>query len=240
MMVIRCRWLLLIVGLSVASPALAFSPAPPRSYKQVAPGGKYVFVMIAPVTVEQDVQNRDEETTGRILEIRRMYTMSGMYRNDGSTEPLWMVGWYAHGVHLAPDGVHLIRHGMEPWLRSGDGTPNLTAEAVSFFANGRLLRTYTVGELVDDPGPLQRSAADYFWQIDEQMNGNFEFTLTAHNGNRLVFDVRTGEITSASWAVSWTQVALWVAFGALAVVVFVAVVAVVWLIRRERSRFRRA
>src|SRR2546428_329551 len=135
-----------VIAFAVAitgGPALADSPAPPRSYKKVAAGGKYVFVMIAPGTVEEDVWRWNEETAAGIRKIRRVYPRSGLYRNDGSTEPLWTVDWYAHGVEVASDGVHLIRHG--PWASSTD------QEAISFFANGKLLRTYLIRELVDNP-----------------------------------------------------------------------------------------
>jgi hypothetical protein len=40
--------------LGLATPAAADFPLPPRSYQQVAPGGRFVFVMIAPVPVDED------------------------------------------------------------------------------------------------------------------------------------------------------------------------------------------
>src|SRR5262249_28255328 len=153
------------------------------SYKKVAPGGKYVFVMIAPITVEEDVRQVIEEAAARIREIRRLYTRSGMYRNDGSAEPLWTVDWYAHSVELTPDGVHLIRLGPWAWLRD-DKTPDLDVEAVSFFASGRLLRTYRVGELVDDPGRMKRSVSHYRWEQEGRVSGEFEYTITTFDGNR--------------------------------------------------------
>src|SRR5262245_23170642 len=127
-MTVRRRWLFAFVGLAAASPALADSPARPRSYKEVAPGGKYVFGMIAPGTVEDDVRRWNEETAADLREIRRVYTQSGMYRNDGSAEPIWTVDWYAHGVDLTPDGVHLIRPGPWAWPHK-DKTPDLEVEA---------------------------------------------------------------------------------------------------------------
>ena len=39
------------------------------------------------------------------------YTQSGLYRNDGSRDPLWTFDWYAYNVDVAADGVHLVRHG---------------------------------------------------------------------------------------------------------------------------------
>src|SRR6266851_3190844 len=114
------RWLTAeVIALAVVtagSPALADKPAPRSSYKQIAPGGKYVFVMISPMPLEQDVQGRNEETAAGIREIRRLYMRSGLYHNDGSVEPLWTVDWYALGVVVASDGVHLIRQGPSAGL----------------------------------------------------------------------------------------------------------------------------
>jgi hypothetical protein len=229
---------LLIAGLTAfavgvsGSPALADSLAPPESYKEVAPGGKYVFVMIAPHTVEEETRPWNEETAAGIREIRRVYTRSGMYRNDGSADPLWTVDWYSHGVDLTPDGVHLIRPGPGgAWLRH-DKMPDLDVEAVSFFANGRLLQTYRVGELVDAPSRFERSVSHYRWQQDGRVSGESEYTITTLDGNRFVFDVRTGKIVSESrmgWVSRWGWQA---ALGAAAVAV------AAWLIWRWSRRRR--
>jgi hypothetical protein len=234
-MAVRGRWLFAFVGLAATPPALADTPPTPRSYKEVTPGGKYVFVMIAPGSVEEEAvqwQWRNELTAASIREIRRVYTRSGMYRNDGSAEPIWTVDWYAHGVHLAPDGVHLIRPG--PWAGLRDHkTPNLDCEAVSFFADGRLLRTYRVGELVDDPGRVALTVSHYWWQQEGRVSGEFEYTITTNDGNRFVFDVRTGEITSARRMGLVSRWGWWVAVGVAGGAV------AVWFVRR-RSRHRRA
>lgn len=232
-MAVRCRWLYTVVGLAFASSAFADSPAPPRSYKEVAPGGKYVFVMIAPGTVEDDVRRWNEETAAGIREIRRVYTRSGMYRNDGSAEPLWTVDWYAHGVYVTPDGVHLIRPGPWAWLQR-DRMPALDVEALSFFANGRLLRTYKVAELVDDSARVERSVSHYRWQQEGRVSGEFEYTLTTLDGNRFVFDIRTGEITSASRVGRVSQWVWWAVSGSL------FGVAAIWFLWWRRSRMRRS
>jgi hypothetical protein len=230
-MAVRCRWLYAFAWLAATTSALADSPASPRSYKDVAPGGKYVFVMIAPGTVEEEARHWNEETAAGIREIRRVYTRSGMYRNDGSTEPLWTVDWYA-GVDLTSDGVHLIRRGTWARLRR-DETPDLDWEAVSFFANGRLLRTYKVGDLVDDPGRVKRTVSHYMWDQEGRVGVEFEYTITTLDGNRFVFDVRTGEITSESRVWHVPQWVWWVTPGV------VALVGIILFVCRQ-SRGRRA
>ncbi len=210
-----------------ASPALADSPARPRSYKEVAPGGKYVFVMIAPGTIEDEIRHWNAETADSIREIRRTYTRSGMYRNDGSAEPLWTVDWYAQRVKVTSDGVHLIRPGPLASLRN-DRTPDLDCEAVSFFASGRLLRTYRVGELVDNVDSIEQSVSHYQWEQEGKLTGEFEYEITTLDGNRYVFDVRTAEITSRSRP---GRLARWL----WPIILVVAVIiAAAWLIDRRR------
>lgn len=201
----------------------ADSPAPPRSYKVVAPRAKYVFVMIAPGTVEDDTRRWNEETAAGIRQIRRTYTRSGLYRDDGTTVPLWTVDWYAHGVEVASDGVHLIRHG--PWASSTDD------EAISFFANGKLLRTYLIRELVDNPVMLKRTVSHFFWREEARFDdARLEYALTTKDGNRFVFDVHTGKIVSASRPARTAFVVAAVALG-------VAVLGVLaWLVRRRYGR----
>ena len=195
------RWLTALITLTAGSSAFADSPARPHSYKRITPGGEYVFVMVAAKPVEADTQGWNEETAAGIREIRRTYARSGLYRNDGSAEPLWTVDWYAHGVTVASDGVHLIRYG--PWAvlsRPREEPPSgaaLEQEALSFFGNGELLRTYSIGELVDDPGRLSRSVAHFDWMAEGRFDDPLsEYTLTTLDGNRFVFDVRTGGIVS--------------------------------------------
>ena len=137
-----------------------------------------------------------------------------------------------HGVQLTPDGIHLIRPGPWAWLRE-DKTPDLDVEAVTFFANGRLLRTYRVGELVDDPGRVERSVSHYRWEQEGRVSGDFEYTITTLDGNRFVFDVRTGEIASASRVARVSRWGWWVTLGV------VALAAAVWFVWRRRSRLRR-
>ena len=68
-----------------------------KDYKYVTKGEQYIFVMLAP---PQDAKNPVEE--GREDPgIRKIYHESGLYRNDGSTTPLWTVDWYSTLVHVS-------------------------------------------------------------------------------------------------------------------------------------------
>ena len=174
----------LIVALIDGQTALAEGMTPPTSYKMVVPGGKHVFVMIAPGNAADDFWLRNDKEA----ELRRLYKRSGLYLNDGSTEPVWTVDWYSRWVEAASDGVHLIRHGW--WNFSVD------QEAISFFANGNLTRTYMMRDLVDFPRLLRYSID---WRNRGQFDdGGLKYSLGTQGGNTFVFDVRTGEIESQS------------------------------------------
>jgi hypothetical protein len=67
----------------------------------------------------------------------------------------------------------------------------------------------------------------------KQGSGEFEYTITTVDGNRFVFDVRTGEITSASRVERESRWGWWLALGV------VAVAGTILLVRRQ-SRGRRA
>src|SRR5438034_10355106 len=98
----RIQWLIVaFAGAITGSPASADSLSPPRSFKEDVPGEEYVFVMIAPGVGEEDVSLWREDIAASIREIRRLYTKSGLYRNDGSSEPLWTVAWYASRVTVS-------------------------------------------------------------------------------------------------------------------------------------------
>lgn len=165
---------------------------------------KFVFVML-----KGGYRNRPQ------LYSSDKYPQSGMYRNDGSTIPLWTVDWSAY-VILPSDGIHVIRRG--PWPRLEEG---YNAEAITFFANGKPLRSYQVRDLVDCPWLLPQTASHYRWEhdlesgdkltrrtlsgeayetsqgvtIDDDAGTMKMETLT---GESYVFDYRTGRILSAN------------------------------------------
>jgi hypothetical protein len=170
--------------LGFTGPALAESPMPIQSYKKLTPNNQFVFVMLAPDSEETEVilSALSEERAASIRELRRMYGRSGMYCNDGSTEPLWTVDWYAPRVDLTDDGVHLVR--------TNEG-------AVRFYANGRLLRLYWGEELAPNAQRLVSMTGIYLmWRKESQLSGKFEYTITTLDGNRFLFDVRSGEIVT--------------------------------------------
>lgn len=141
-----------------------------------------------------------------------IYTQSGLYRNDGSTRPLWVVDWSAY-VFLPSDGIHLVRKGK--WARIGE----YDEEAITFFAHGKPIKMYRIRDLVDFPYFLPRTVSHFEWQktdstlpVTLKMLDGAEFPfqtgvsfdelthtmkLETLQGDSYVFNVETGEIISS-------------------------------------------
>ncbi len=118
---------------------------------------KYIFVMLKGGN-RQDTFLRQSDK----------YPQSGLYLNDDSSNPLWTIDWLG-SVILPADGIHLVRRG--PWPRLEEG---YNVEALSFFANGKLLKSYVVRDLVDFPWLLPDSVSHYRWQQELPANSPFD------------------------------------------------------------------
>jgi hypothetical protein len=165
------------------------SPSPPSTYQVVSADQKFVFVMVPPYSLDNELKFWNESFGEKVRQIRSEHGVSGMYRNDGTSEPLWTVSWYAFGTEIYSDGVHLVRHG--PWASK------LSDEGISFFARDRLLRTYLVSDLVKDKSKLKRSVSHFEWSADQRLDDSMlRYTLLTVDRRCYVFDVTTGEILS--------------------------------------------
>lgn len=174
-----------VVGLS--SNALGDSPAPPYSYKAESEDGSYVFVMISPLSAEEERQLWNAEAGAEISGIRRQYSRSGLYLAADSTTPLWTVDWYAHSVFPFSDGVHLVREG--PWATSGQ------SEGVSFFARGELLKSYPVSDLVFASWAMPHSVSHFAWRKETSIDDkSVSYNVLTIHRESIQFDARTGEI----------------------------------------------
>jgi hypothetical protein len=185
------RVLSIVALLAVSSGVVADSPAPPTTYEVVSADQKLVFVMIPPYSLDEELRFWNEEYGEKVRQIRTVRGVSGMYRNDGTSEPLWTVSWYAGGAEIFSDGVHLVRHG--PWASK------LSDEAVSFFAKDKLLRTYRVSDLIKDKRRLKRSISHFEWGTDKRLDdAKLRYTLLTVERKCYVFDVTTGQIISVT------------------------------------------
>lgn len=81
--------------------------------------------MISSYLVDIDGKGYREPFVTEIPQIRKTYPKSGLYKNDGSTLPVWTVEWFAQEVEPLSDGIHIVRCG--PWASSP------FTQAVTFF-----------------------------------------------------------------------------------------------------------
>ena len=160
---------------------------PPRTYSVFSADNKFVFVMIAPIEIERDGNSYGDQGKKAAKKIRNKYPKSGMYLNDGSTEPLWTVDWYSQEVIVPADGVHLIRKG--PWAT------NLSDEAFTIFGNGEKIRSYKISDLVTSIKNLPRSVSHFGWEksmsVDDEKMTLSVITL---NNAQYLFDFQTGSL----------------------------------------------
>jgi hypothetical protein len=203
--------------------ARASSPAPPYSYKKPCPDGRYVFVMLSPLPPEADAERWTGDMADEIREIRRTYPASGLYRNDGSVRPLWTVTgyWPERGVEVASDGVHLVR--MTPVASKG------TDNVIAGLANGQEVWSYRLKDLVQFPQLLPRSPRYFTWLEAGDFDDNaLTYSVTTKQGDRWVFDVRTGEALRSFRLFRW---ATW-----LLLVVLVAATIAAWVFWPARKK----
>src|SRR5262245_19920850 len=70
----------------------------PISYERVSANKKFVLVVHAPGAKGKS-------------DLRDAYPKAGLYKNDGSKDPLWTIDWHRDQVYVANDGIHLVREG---------------------------------------------------------------------------------------------------------------------------------
>src|SRR5262249_55723790 len=136
--------LLLLVG---CPRALGYDAPPARSFAKPTADGRFVLVMLTPSYDEKHATPQEKA-------LRRQYPTGGLYTKDDLPRRLWAVSWYGDNVHPASDGVHVARVNDVPgaWL-GGSRWDKLARiaefEALAVYADGELVRRYTLGELID-------------------------------------------------------------------------------------------
>ena len=80
--------------------------------------------MIGSYSADEEPTHWIDEWAAEIKAIRDKWTVSGMYRNDGSTTPLWTVDWYAYEVDVPNGGEHVVRY-RTPGLAPARARPRL-------------------------------------------------------------------------------------------------------------------
>lgn len=184
------KFCFLLLIMLMPLPAFADTEAMPRSYAAPSANNRFLFVMIAPIEIESDGIYEGDGNKKESQRVRAKYPSSGMYLNDGSTNPLWTVDWYAHSVLVASDGNHIIRRGR--WATA------LTDEAFTIFKQNKVVRSYQIGDLVDTELLLPHTAHHFQWEeamaLDDYNHTLFVSTISKE---RYIFDLYTDKTISS-------------------------------------------
>lgn len=143
--------------------------------------GRHFFSMVPPIYRESDYEM-----------LKKPYGILYQPQPDGTFKELWRVkGWYSHEVYLSYDAKYLVR--MGPW-QTGTG-PTKHHLAVEFYAEGKLLKKYSVARLIKDDSKVLRSVSHYNWRSDGD-----GFPYLSPNG--YLFRIRTVENRIFNFSVS--------------------------------------
>ena len=202
------RCVVVLVSVFLAGPAFASGTiVEALSYTKPVGDGAYTFVMRGAATAEAKTA---PDAKAKFEALRQKYPKSGLYRGD-TNELVWAIEDGAFSpydfTYPAADGVHLVRLDGD-WWRTKDFTggkqlppdeaqKQLDGPALSFLANGKLLRRYTVRELITDPADLPHTPQHVLWTSGGVLNeGTGRFLLLTQDSYRIAFDYRTGEVLS--------------------------------------------
>lgn len=167
---------LLLILMIISSNLMGDSPAIPSDYSVVTKDKKSIFVM-----------RTDDTWSSLDKKFLKEHPKSGLY-DIKTNKLLWSINWYSYEVHLSNDGVYLIQPG--PWASSS----NYDENAVSFYKNGKLLKSYMVKQLVTDLNSVQHSISHYMWRKTTSFDQNSElYHITTYSNDEHTFDITTGE-----------------------------------------------
>jgi len=187
-------------------PAFAAGVVPePVSYLKPIPGTAFAFVMLGDEAVEA---KQRESIRAKFAELRAKYPKTGLYKAE-TAELVWAVDTEGYAdkdwIFVTADGVHLVRLDGASWQTKDFASRNrldvdeerkqLNAPAVSFFANGKLIRRHALKDVVSDPAELPHSPQHILWMASAVFDTDEKrFVLFTQDAHRATFDVATGEL----------------------------------------------
>ncbi len=190
------RLLAIPVLLLAATPAAARPLPAPLTYAKPTAAG--VLVQLGDPAEEAKIT--DPAIVAAFRTVRDKYAKSGLYRQSG--ELVWELNApYApiDNVFPAADGVHLARLEGDWWIErdypsdtnrlpAEEETRQLAAPAVGFYANGRLVRTHPVRELLTNPSDLKHSPRFVLWAAGAVLKEDGQFVVLTQDATRSTFD----------------------------------------------------
>ncbi|MBI2921993.1 MAG: hypothetical protein HYY18_12980 [Planctomycetes bacterium] len=177
----KTAWAFGVVTLIAGGARLCWSDneAPPYAYVSVAPGGRYYFKMFP-----------DPKGRGREFGRGVMYRV----REEEADEEVWRTeGWYSAQTFPTADGTGLVRIG--DWPRGN--APSEEHLGIAFYKEGKLLKSYSTKELIQDVSAVQATKSHYAFLKDAigfvPAGGN-RFAIRTVDDVLHVFDAGTGEL----------------------------------------------
>lgn len=187
-------FLALIVCLALSGAQLrAYEPPPYVNVSQSSANGQWLVVVLT--------------QSDRSDAIGQKYPQSGVYRNDGSTEPLWTFNWYSPFVWISDDGKTVVRiHASDRLeITSQSDLAQLRRRlanfpAVTFYINGQEGLTWFVGDLFSvssvNLSPKQPYYGWYRTHSVDDTNNHLSFLTTWDTS--AVIDLKSGAILKTS------------------------------------------
>ncbi|TWU30293.1 hypothetical protein [Bythopirellula polymerisocia] len=189
-----------------------------QSRKIESKNGQYVLVLLTPKAerwqlsdltkhIDDVYDYLSEEEKQEWIEdfkkeqvIEAEYSDSGLYTNDGSTDPIWTVPYFStcQNVYVANDGIHMVVM-YSPWDSSCSGTRQL-----SFYKSGSKVFSYK-SEIEFVPCMfmrlLMRLSFGLELPVDQDSfidDGSTEFIVHTNQRDKLAFDLATGRLDNYS------------------------------------------
>ncbi len=174
--------------------------------------GAYLLVLLTP---EEAREYRWPKTISEQERIEKLYSQSGLYRNDGSTELLWPIQYFptCKDIYVCNDGIHLAVAFLG-W----DGSTSDRGNALEFYANGQQLASYNEDRLL--VGYVARIIFSNLFGVDyptgttaklDEKSQTFEIETNWRDAFR--FNIATGKLVNAR--LPWSFKACFVLMGVL-------------------------
>jgi hypothetical protein len=175
--------------------------------------GKFVLVVLTPLrdrNTRREVSDYDPQLDGELTSedlrtwgedvarekaIEAKYSQSGLYRNDGSTQPLWLIPYLSacRDIFVSNDGRHVVAAKMMKstcWDNESD--------FLVFYKSGKKIAGYDDGEVL--PCIWMRVILMHWLRVhlpyDESSSLDDEageFCIETNQGDVLAFDLATGK-----------------------------------------------
>jgi hypothetical protein len=177
----------------------------PISYAKPTPGGQFILAVFG--SAEAEAALKPSEMKRQAEDVRKKYAVPGMYTSDGKL--VYPLQGYTpdDNVYLTADGRSVARIEGDWWqtraypagtrLAPEEEQRQLDAPAVSLYAAGKLLKSYPLKELLNDPSVVPHSPKHILWPGGAVLNEKEgRFLVYTQDAQRATFDVRTGEMVA--------------------------------------------